>query len=137
MIKDEGSENGRAILDWKQRKTMVVTLKNIREILNLDTSSTAKGDKDQDPHFIQYTESTTSKETRVMSMKRNEKDQKYEISYHDINLETGTTVDETVRLSVEMTFDEMKNLKFLLEYSIPSLIGWHCLYYPSIVNIHH
>ena len=36
-------------------------------------------------------------------------------------------------LKASLTFSELQNLQSLLEYCIPSLMGWHVLYQPTLV----
>ena len=37
-------------------------------------------------------------------------------------------------VSIELTPGEVKNIQILIEYCVPLLLGWHCIYDPSVVK---
>jgi hypothetical protein len=37
-------------------------------------------------------------------------------------------------LGIDLTYGEVRNVQTLVEYSIPLLLGWHCIYNPSVVK---
>ncbi len=43
-------------------------------------------------------------------------------------------MEEGKSMDVRLTFGEVRNLQALLEFALPSLLGWHCLYEPKIVS---
>ena len=58
----------------------------------------------------------------------------YRFTYSEV-LPTASTSDAVQNtLSIDLSFGEVRNLQTLVEYSIPLLLGWHCIYNPSVVN---
>lgn len=37
-------------------------------------------------------------------------------------------------MSIDLTYGEVRNIQTLVEYTIPLLLGWHCIYNPSVVK---
>ena len=69
--------------------------------------------------------------TRVLNLKKVPNQQHIVFQYVEIS-DSGNTEGKPAEVTI--TFDEMKNLQLLLEYSIPAIMGWNALYDPSVVE---
>jgi hypothetical protein len=61
----------------------------------------------------------------------------YRFTYCEISPLGGedqtVTGDPTNVIGIDLTYGEVKNIQTLVEYSIPIILGWHCIYNPSVV----
>jgi hypothetical protein len=48
------------------------------------------------------------------------------------NEEDGTAPQNAI--GIDLSYGEVRNIQTLVEYSIPLLLGWHCIYNPSVVG---
>ena len=125
------SADGKKRPDVTRRKVMIVSMKNVRELINLDTSKVA--DKEEELRFIQYTSNSNDNyepNTKVMNFAKKAGAAAYEFSVCDVDANHNVK-GEVLKTSV--TFSELQNLQSLLEYCVPALMGWHVLYQPSLV----
>ena len=123
--------DGKKRPDVTRRKVMIVSMKNIRELINLDTTKVA--DKEEELKFIQYTSNSNDNQqgtTKMMNFAKQVGTEAYDFSICDID-DTKNIKGEILKAS--LTFSELQNLQSLLEYCIPSLMGWHVLYQPTLV----
>jgi hypothetical protein len=37
-------------------------------------------------------------------------------------------------INIELSPGEVRNIQTLVEFSVPLLLGWHCIYNPSVVK---
>ena len=116
--------------DAVRRKTMIVTMKTIRKLIDLDADEVIKSEKDN-LTFITYKAKDEDTVTRVLNLRKVPNQESIIFQYVEVD-SAGKTEGEPSQVS--LTFDEIRNLQLLLEYSIPALMGWHVLYDPSVVE---
>jgi hypothetical protein len=109
------------------KKTFILTMKNVGDILDLNTKDPYNPATDSEGTFIQY-HPKEEEPIRVLRMNKQEK-RNFQFSYCEIVKEN---VESTV--TIELTPGEVKNIQTLVEFSIPLLLGWHCVYNPSVVK---
>ena len=116
--------------DTLRRKTMIVTMKTVRKLLDYDADEVIKTEKDN-LTFITYKTKDDDPVTRVLNLKKVPNQEHILFQYVEVS-ESGNTDGKPYE--VVITFDEMKNLQLLLEYSIPAIMGWNALYDTSVVE---
>ena len=116
--------------DTLRRKTMIVTMKTVRKLLDYDADEVIKTEKDN-LTFITYKTKDDDPVTRVLNLKKVPNQEHILFQYVEVS-ESGNTDGKPSE--VVITFDEMKNLQLLLEYSIPAIMGWNALYDTSVVE---
>jgi hypothetical protein len=57
----------------------------------------------------------------------------YRFNYCEVSPNEDNATPSNV-IGIDLTYGEVRNLQTLVEYSIPLLLGWHCIYNPSVVN---
>ena len=73
--------------------------------------------------------------TRVMNMSKVADEELWRFSYFELDQSKDTFSDDVSYVNV--TFAELRNLQLLLKYAVPSILGWHTLYEPAVVNPSH
>ena len=58
-------------------------------------------------------------------------EKKYKFSYCEI---VEGSEEPTNLMQIDLNYGELRNVQTLIEYSIPLLLGWHCIYNPSVVQ---
>ena len=117
--------------DRLRRKTMIVTMKTVRKLLDFDVDEVILTEKKENLIFITYKPKDDDPVTRVLNLKKVPNQQHIVFQYVEIS-DSGNTEGKPAEVTI--TFDEMKNLQLLLEYSIPAIMGWNALYDPSVVE---
>ena len=115
-------------IDPSQKRTIILTMKNVGDILDLDTRLPYDSAVDEEGAFVQYQQ----KENEPIKVLRMNKlpGKLYKFSYCEIS--EGQEVKNV--LSLDLTYGEVRNIQTLIEYSVPLLLGWHCIYNPSVVT---
>jgi len=116
------------------KRTFILLMKNVGDILDLDTRLAYDSSVDEDGTYIQYHNKETEP-IKVMRMnKLQDQPRTYRFTYCEVpNSENGDATPQNT-LGIDLTFGEVRNLQTLVEYSIPLLLGWHCIYNPSVVS---
>ena len=57
----------------------------------------------------------------------------YRFTYCEIASAEGGEGTPQNAIGIDLTYGEVRNLQTLVEYSIPLLLGWHCIYNPSVI----
>ncbi|CDW73983.1 uncharacterized protein loc100797370 [Stylonychia lemnae] len=127
MIKPQ--ENSPYVADIQNRKNIIVTMKSVGDILDLDSRSQFDSEKDSEGFFIQYQGQNEDDPIKVLRMNKIPGEQ-YKFSYCEVG------DDEQVGnvTSMDLTYGEVRNIQILIEYSVPLLLGWHCIYNPSVIQ---
>lgn len=110
-----------------EKKTFILTMKNVGDILDLNTKDPFNEAVDSEGTFVQYSPKE-DEPIRVLRMNKQPK-RNFQFSYCEIKNENVESA-----LTVELTAGEVRNVQTLIEYSIPLLLGWHCIYNPSVVK---
>eukprot|EP00347_Sterkiella_histriomuscorum_P001673 403371114 len=124
----EPTEEQQSRADVTNKKTFIVTLKNMGEILSLDTTLPYNKETDDEGVFIQY-QAKEDEPIRVMKMNK-QPNRHYKFTYCEIF--NGSEVKNNQVM--DLSFGEVIQIKSLLEYSMPYLLGWQALMNPSIVT---
>ena len=37
-------------------------------------------------------------------------------------------------MTIDLNYSEIRNIQTLIEFSVPLLLGWHCIYNPSVIK---
>ena len=91
--------------DTTRRKVMIVSMKNIRDLINLDTAKVA--DTEQPLNFIQYQPNTMTgnpENTRVVNFAKAQGKEAYDFSYCEVD-QSQNIVGEVLKTS--LTFQEL------------------------------
>ena len=114
------------------KRTFILLMKNAGDILDLDTRLAYDQAADEEGTYVQY----HSKETepiKVLRMNKVKDSKIYRFTYCEVSqTDDGGTPQNAIGL--DLTYGEVRNLQTLVEYSIPLLLGWHCIYNPSVVG---
>ena len=92
--------------DTLRRKTMIVTMKTVRKLLDFDADEVIKTEKDN-LTFITYKTKEDDPVTRVLNLKKVPNQEHILFQYVEVS-ESGNTDGKPSE--VVITFDEMKNL---------------------------
>eukprot|EP00347_Sterkiella_histriomuscorum_P000512 403375563 len=113
----------------QQRKAIIITMRNAGDLLDLDTQMRYDEEFDSEGTFLQQQSYNEEEPIKVLRMNKLPNKQ-YKFSYCEI---VGEEDVQNV-LSIDLTYGEVKNIQTLVEYSIPLLLGWHCIYNPSVIK---
>ncbi len=105
-------------------------MKTIRKILDLDVDEVIKKEEEKF-NFITYKTKDDDPVTKVLNMKKVPTQENIIFQFVEIS-DSGSANSDPVQ--VVMSFDEVRNLQLLLEYSVPALMGWHALYDTGVVE---
>ncbi len=119
------SASGEGVLDLEKRKSVIVTLKNVREVLDLDASDA--GTKSENA-FVAFKRSSEDSKYATMTIKRT--GDTFEFSAGTVDT-ASEKVESTHKIA--LTLAEVRNLQLLVSFAVPSLLGWNALYHPTTV----
>ena len=114
------------------KRTFVLLMKNVGDILDLDTRIAYDKTTDEEGIFVQY-QHKAGEAIKVLRMTKNVDSRSYKFTYCEVadgNGESGTPANA---ISIDLSYGEVRNIQTLIEYSIPLILGWHCIYNPSVV----
>ena len=118
------------------RRTFILLMKSVGDILDLDTRLAYDASVDEDGTYIQYHNQQTEP-IKVLRINKLPDKRMYRFTYCEISPLGGedqtVTGDPTNVIGIDLSYGEVKNIQTLVEYSIPILLGWHCIYNPSVV----
>ena len=115
------------------KRTFVLLMKNVGDLLDLDTRLSYDQATDEEGTYIQYHQKEADP-IKVLKMNKLPEQRAYRFTYSEV-LPSATTSEAVQNtLSIDLSFGEVRNLQTLVEYSIPLLLGWHCIYNPSVVS---
>lgn len=117
------------------RRTFILLMKSVGDILDLDTRLAYDSATDEDGTYIQYHNQQTEP-IKVLRINKLPNKRMYRFTYCEILPQadsSGVSGDPTNVIGIDLTYGEVKNIQTLVEYSIPILLGWHCIYNPSVV----
>ncbi len=127
-------ENSNQVISTSKR-TFILLMKNVGDILDLDTRLAYDSATDEDGTYVQY----HNKETEPIKVLRMNKiasqPRTYRFTYCEVsqNDQSGESTPMNA-IGIDLSYGEVRNLQTLVEYSIPLLLGWHCIYNPSVVT---
>ena len=116
------------------KRTFILLLKNVGDILDLDTTLPFDAELDEEGTYIQYHNKETEPIKVLRMNKVRDAKRTYRFTYCEVSQnETGEGTPQNVS-GIDLSYGEVRNLQALIEYAIPILLGWHCIYNPSVVS---
>ena len=116
------------------KRTFILLMKNVGDILDLDTRLPYDAEVDEEGTYIQYHNKETEPIKVLRMNKVRDAKRTYRFTYCEVSQnETGEGTPQNV-IGIDLTYGEVRNLQSLVEFSIPLLLGWHCVYNPSVVK---
>ncbi|CDW87556.1 single-stranded dna-binding protein chloroplastic-like [Stylonychia lemnae] len=114
----------------QQKKTIILTLKNIGEILALDTKPGYNAEVDEEGIFVQY-QPKENEPVKVMKMNKLEDGKTYKFNYCEI-VNDSEVVNN---LAINISTAELLTIQSLLNFATPYLLGWHAILNPHVVDL--
>ena len=125
-------DNSNQILP-NSKRTFILLMKNVGDILDLDTRMAYDSAADEDGVYIQYHNKETEP-IKVLRMNKLPDKRMYRFTYCEVSSAENAGGDPANVIGIDLTYGEVKNVQTLVEYSIPLLLGWHSIYNPSVVT---
>ena len=104
--------------DYTTKKTFVMTAKNCDTVLGIDAFNRKPNPEDEGE--IAFYSQRDEETTRVLKISRPSED--YRISYFDLSDSTDTQL--AGEYNVPLKVGQLRTLQILIEYALPSLLGW-------------
>lgn len=124
QVTNESESKG---VEQSNKRTFIVTAKNVGDIMSLDLAQPYKKETDDEGSFIQYQARDTEP---VKILKFNKLPEKlFKFTYCEIE---GSNV--TNNTSIVLTYGDVMTIQSLVQFSVPYLIGWHVLQNPALVE---
>lgn len=99
-------QKGGKVLDIQSKRTLILTMKNISDIIDLDTKKAYDAKYDEEGTFIQH-QSDERSPIKVLRMHKQSGDMKmYKFTYCDIKGEDNVTN----LISIDVTFGEIRQI---------------------------
>jgi hypothetical protein len=129
-------EEGSNLLVPNSRRTFILLMKSVGDILDLDTWLAYDAAVDEDGSYIQYHNRETEP-IKVLRINKLPDKRMYRFTYVEVSPAAAgddpASAEPKNVIGIDLTFGEVKTLQTLVEYSIPIILGWHCIYNPSVV----
>jgi hypothetical protein len=126
-------DNSNSVISTSKR-TFILLMKNVGDILDLDTRLAYDSTVDEDGTYIQY-HNNQAEPIKVLRMNKLPDQKKtYRFTYCEVSSTEDDSSTPQNAIGIDLTYGEVRNLQTLVEYSIPLLLGWHCIYNPSVVG---